>query len=369
MELVTDTSKPYVVFTSAKALMDAKLVPWHSLGGLKREEPKFTFRVLYPGRKDPVPFQIDPVRAMSVLTPKHQSKDSDMPNSWEAPVSDLPSPAGEPTWAEAFARMDREALETVTSMEASSYLGKEGPKWKNVPIPCLAEHYVKRLFEDMYNGLVEKKVGDKPLSEWSEEEKATVSGDLKAKLTAEDGNGKTKFKSALNRNGGVWVQLKNFKKGAPSKETNGDNILPQTTLQIAEAGKTVPREPADFIADTTYGEGANNSNQTSIDMDMVLEHKHVFAMKGMITNGWQLVSVTYKKPRPAGATRRRTVFADDDGEDEAVPASPPKKARVSEEPEIKKEEASEEKAVPVSPPKKIKQEASEEEDDEDAISG
>jgi hypothetical protein len=352
MELITDTSKPYVVFTSAKALMDAKLVPWHSLGGLKREEPKFTFRVMYPGRKDPVPFQIDPVRAMSVLTPQTQNKDSDMPNSWEAPVSDLPAPPGEPSWGEVFARMDREALATVTSMEASSYLGKEGTKWKNIPIPCLAEHYVKRLFEDMYNGLVEKKVGDKPLSEWSEEEKATISADLKAKLTAEDGNGKTKFKPCLNRNGGVWVGIKNFKKGAAVMYNDGPS--PQTALYIAEGGKTTDRPPLEFIADTTYGDGTNNANQTSIDMDMVLEHKHVFAMKGMITNGWQLVSVTYKKPRAAGAIRRRTVFADDDT---AEPASPPKKPRLSEEPEIKKEEADDEPEI------------KKEESDEDAISG
>lgn len=327
MDVKTDRSKPYVVFSSAKALKEAKLVPFHSLGGLKREDPKFTFRVEVPGHRDALTFLVDPVRAMSVQTPANQPPEAQYPNSWEAPISSLVCPPGEPTWADAIDKWDKEALRLCTSFESGTYLAKEARGWKNVPIPCLAEHYVRRTFKDLYDGVVEKKVGSKPLPEWTDEEKAAVSEELAKRLTEPDDEGKTKFKPSLSKNGGMYVGLRNYKNGGPTKDNNGGALI-QTDIRLIEGGTEVSRTPEEFIADATYGDGTKNQTSTVIQMDMMLEQKHIFFTKGKnITSSWHIDSVSYTKPSTGGNSRRRSVLACEDAH-ASPPSSPAKKPKL-----------------------------------------
>lgn len=306
MEVIPDGMRSWVLFTEPEAFMNAQLEAKHSMGGMKGADPKFTVRVRVEGYKDAMPYDFAFRKALKVQTPKAQQGASDMPVTY-----DLPLASSLPQWLPCFRRHTEFALRTCCSYTPGSYLQKEGSKFKEVEFAYCAEHYIKRSFGDMYN-LVLSGVGlsARSVADWTPEQRETASKALVAKLSEPDENGARKFKSILNNKDGAYMGLMNFKNGGPV--CGRDNVpLPQTQLFEAVGAEEVPRTPAEFIRDTTYGEGSANAAPCMFDMDVRVGQKHVFVVGGKyITDGWNLKEVTFKKAAVGVVARARSVLCD-----------------------------------------------------------
>ena len=317
MEIITEGSRSVARFTSPAAFMAAEQVPRHGMGGMSGKDPKFVSCVRLKGFKDPVPFEFAPRKPLSVSTPRPAAND-DMPASYELPLESLPD------WKACVQKQCAHALEVCCSFEPGSYWSKEGKKFVSVVFAHCAEHYIKRTYPDTYKAALTELGLDGAPPDWSAEQRARMSELLKQKLTEPDEEGKTKYKPALNERGGMWVGLRNFKKGAPITDREGVP-LPQSSITEAVGGTEADRGPEEFLRATMCGPGTDNPERTSVTLDVIVEPKHVFAFKGKnITNGWHIKHVTYLKPKTGATSRPKSVLCVPE-EEEQPPPRPVKK--------------------------------------------